>query len=61
MTLTASLILAFLNISLAWNHIRREHADERFRKFDIVLGYMLIIGGSMALGQALNELFKFNF
>ena len=58
------IILAFLviaNMSMAWYNVHRKEPNKAFKRMDLILAYLLIIGGTLGLIQALNELLKFNF
>jgi len=61
MILTILSIIVALNMGMAWYNIHRPETDKRFKKLDLILAYLLIIGGVAGLIQALNELLKFNF
>lgn len=61
MTLTILAIIVTLQLGMAWHNIHRREPNKLFKKVDLFLAYLLIIGGVIGLIQALNELFKFNF
>lgn len=61
MTLTILAFLVIANMSMAWRNVHRKEPNKLYKRMDLVLAYLLIIGGVAGLIQALNELFKFNF
>lgn len=61
MIMSFLLLVAAANMCLAWHNIHRKEPNKLFKRMDLILAYLLIIGGVAGLIQALNELFKFNF